>query len=127
MPSQHREGVGDRVAPADLEVAEHHDEEHRGLAERPRQVHQELERRLVGPLQIVEHDHERPVAGRRGQVRARTASCSSNRRPGETSVLASADGRSSRSSPALAVAGSVPTTDSEDASHGHHDGAADPS
>ncbi len=126
-PGQHGEGVGHRVAPADLEVAEHHDEQHRRVAERPRQVLEQLQRRLVGPLQIVEHHRRR--LGRRSPrstpgapPRAARSAASATRRRSRRSTDGAADRARRRRSPARRS-----TIDSTIASHGHHDGAAGPS
>ncbi len=54
---------GDGVPHPDLAVAPRHEDEHRRGGQLAEQVEQEGDRRVIGPVQVVEHDDERLVAG----------------------------------------------------------------
>ena len=59
LPVQRRERLGERVIGADVGVAERPDHEQPKRRVRRHDVTQELDRRAVRPVQVVEHEHDR--------------------------------------------------------------------
>jgi len=56
-----------RVAPVDLVRAIAQHEQHGCVAQRPGEEHDQVERRPVGPVQVLDHEYERPVCGDAGE------------------------------------------------------------
>ena len=70
--AQRRDRLGEWMRALELDVAVGPDDQETRAADPAGEVHEQQQRRLVGPVHVVEDDHERSDAGRRDEERAHT-------------------------------------------------------
>ena len=69
QPVQLRQRRSERLRQLAIALAEQRQHDDRSRAQRPRKVTQEEQRRCVGPLHVIEHEHRRRLAGEPRQQR----------------------------------------------------------